>query len=79
MSIIINLEKAKKIGHEIRRQKREEEFAPLDAVIMKQIPGNDAEVAEKARQHIRDKYADIQDAIDAAEDPEQIKEALNLA
>ncbi len=41
MSITINLDKAKQIGHDIRRQKRAEEFAPLDEKIMKQIPGID--------------------------------------
>jgi hypothetical protein len=66
--ITINLDKAKNIAHDIRRIKREEEFAPYDAVIMKQIPGNDATEAEAARQAIRDKYA--------ASTPEQIKAAL---
>jgi hypothetical protein len=74
--IKINLAKAKAIGHEMRRAKREEEFAPLDAVIMKQIPGNSAEEAEAARQAVRDKYAAIQADIDAANEPDEIKEAL---
>jgi len=74
--IKINLAKAKAIGHEMRRAKREEEFAPLDAVIMKQIPGNSAEEAEAARQAVCDKYAAIQAAIDAANEPDEIKEAL---
>ena len=74
--IKINIDKAKAIGHEMRRAKREEEFAPLDAVIMKQIPGNSAEEAEAARQAVRDKYAAIQAAIDAANEPDEIKEAL---
>ena len=74
--IKINMDKAKAIGHEMRRAKREEEFAPLDAVIMKQIPGNSAEEAEAARQAVRDKYAAIQAAIDAANEPDEIKEAL---
>lgn len=74
--ITINIDKAKNIAHDIRRAKREEEFAPYDAVIMKQIPGNDATEAEAARQAIRDKYAAMQTQINAAATPEQIKAAL---
>ncbi len=77
MSIIINLEKAKAIGHNIRRQKRAEEFAPYDDVIAKQIPGKyTAEEAEAKRQEIRFKYALIQDVIDGANTPDEIKAAL---
>jgi len=64
--IVINIDKAKVIAHDIRRAKRAEEFAPYDEVIMKQIPGNDAVEAEAARQAIRDKYAQIQADIDSA-------------
>ena len=74
--IVINVDKAKNIAHDIRRAKREEEFAPYDAVIMKQIPGNDAIEAEAARQAIRDKYAAMQIDINAASTPEEIKTAL---
>ena len=76
--ININLDKAKDIGHEIRRLKRNEEFAPHDEVIMKQIPGPDLQAVESARQDIRDKYAVTQDQIDAATSPDQIKTALGL-
>jgi hypothetical protein len=76
--IKINIDKAKVIGHEIRRAKREEEFAPLDAVIMKQIPGKDAQAAESERQAIRDKYAAVQADIDAAATPDEIKAALGM-
>jgi hypothetical protein len=74
--ITINVDKAKNIAHDIRRAKREEEFAPYDAVIMKQIPGNSAAEAEAARQEIRDRYAAMQVEIDAASTPEEIKIAL---
>ena len=77
--ITINLDKAKAIGHDIRRTQREAEFAPFDAIIMKQIPGNSATEAEEARQQIRFKYALIQDVIEAAETPEEIKSALDGA
>lgn len=74
--ITINIDKAKAIGHDIRREKREEEFAPFDAIIAKQIPGKDAQAAEAERQAIREKYAAIQNQIDAATTPEEIKQAL---
>lgn len=77
--IIVNIDKAKAIGHEMRREKRAEEFAPLDEVIMKRIPGTAEAEAEAARQAIRDKYAAIQTQIDAAATPEEIKAALQGA
>lgn len=77
--IIINIDKAKAIGHDMRRAARAEEFAPHDAVIAKAIPGADAVAAEAARQVIREKYAEIQDNIDAATTPEEIKAALEGA
>lgn len=74
--IVINLDKAKAIGHDKRRAMRAEEFAPLDKVIAAQIPGNDFAAAEAQRQSIRDKYSLIQEQIDAAQTPEEIKQAL---
>jgi hypothetical protein len=71
-----DLDKCKEIGHDRRRQQRAEEFAPYDEVIMKQIPGADANAAEQARQQIRDKYALIQDVIEGASTPDEIKTAL---
>lgn len=73
--IVINLDKAKAIGHNIRREERAKEFAPLD--IKATIP-SEAAAAEAARQAIRDKYAVIQSEIDAAQTPEEIKAALGL-
>ena len=69
--ITINLTKAKTISHDIRRQKRSEEFQPLDEVIMKQIPGTDTQAIEAQRQAIRDKYTTIQTTIDAAQHSEE--------
>ncbi len=63
MSITINLTKAKDIVHDIRRAKRTAEFAPLD--IKATIP-SEAVAAEAARQAVREKYAAIQQDIDAA-------------
>jgi len=71
MPIVTNMTKAKDIAHEMRRAKRAEEFAPHDEVIMKQIPGADADAAEVARVAIRTKYetvqTDINDAINEVE------------
>ena len=75
-AVDVDLNKAKDIGHDIRRTQREAEFAPFDEIIAKQIPGLDATEAEANRQAIREKYALIQDAIDIAEDPDTIKLAL---
>jgi hypothetical protein len=73
-----DLDRCRAIGHDIRRAKRAEEFAPHDEVIAKQIPGADAAQAEAARQVVRDKYAEVQDAIDEAASPFEIKVALGL-
>ena len=73
--ITINIDKAKAIGHDMRRAARAEEFKPHDEAIAKQIPGQ-MEGAEAARQVIRTKYVAVQTAIDAASTPEQIKAAL---
>ena len=74
-----DLDKCKALGHDMRRAKRAEEFKPHDEIIMKQIPGADAQIAEAARQVIRDKYADMQIAIDDATSVEEIKTALQAA
>lgn len=76
--ITINMDKAKVIAHNLRREKREEEFAPLDAVIMKQIPGYSFESVEQQRQAIRDKYAAMQNDINAAQDPQELKNILGI-
>jgi hypothetical protein len=72
--IIINIDKAKTIAHDIRRSKRQEEFAPLD--IKATIP-SEAQAAEAARQLIRDKYARRQESIEAATAVEQLKEIIS--
>jgi hypothetical protein len=75
--IIVNIDKAKAIGHEMRRTARAEEFKPFDEAIAKQIP-TQVEGAEAQRQAIRDKYAAIQTQIDAAITPDEIKSALQI-
>ena len=71
--ITVNLTKAKTIAHDVRRAKRAEEFAPFDEVIMKQIPGADADAAEVSRADVRTKYATVQTNIDAAADVAALK------
>ena len=79
MSITINLDKVKDIGHDIRRQQRAAEFAPLDKVIAARIPGADIDALEAERQAIRAKYAEVQASIEAAQTPDEIKAALEEA
>lgn len=71
--IQIDMTKAKAIAHERRRAARAEEFAPLD--IKATIP-SEAEAVEAARQAVREKYAALQDAMDAATTPEELKALL---
>lgn len=71
--IVINIDKAKAIAHDKRREARSDEFAPLD--IKATIP-SEATAAEAARQAIREKYAAMQTAIDSASTVEEIKAAM---
>lgn len=68
-----NMVKAREIAHDMRRTKRAAEFAPLD--VEATIPAKAAE-AEAKRQVIRDRYANMQTAIDAAQDVSGLKAAL---
>ena len=76
--ITVNINKAKAIAHDRRRVARAEEFKPHDEIIMKQIPGANAAAAEAARAAIRAKYSDMQDQIEAAVTPDEIKGALGI-
>lgn len=77
--IRVNLDKAKAITHERRRVVRANEFAPLDAVVIRQVPGESVVEAERARAAIRTKYAAIQERIDAARSVEELtNEVLGL-
>lgn len=71
--IAINLAKAKNIAHDARRIARSAEFRPLD--IKATIP-SEAAAAESERQVVRDKYAAMQVAIDAATTVDGIKDAM---
>lgn len=74
--IVINIDKAKGIAHDMRRAARAEEFKPFDEVIAKQIPGTAAQEAEAARQAIREKYAVMQSKIDSASSVDELKSVL---
>lgn len=76
--ITINMDKAKGIAHNIRREKRAEEFKPYDDIIAKQIPGADSIAAEASRQVIREKYITIQSQIDIANTADELKSALGI-
>ena len=71
--ITINIDKAKTIAHDKRREARSAEFAPLD--IKATIP-SEATAAEAARAAIRVKYATMQTAIDSAPTIDEIKAAM---
>ena len=71
--ITININKAKEIAHDKRRQARSAEFAPLD--IKATIP-SEATAAEAARATVRAKYAAMQTTIDAATTVDAIKAAM---
>ena len=71
--ITINIDKAKGIAHDKRREARTLEFAPLD--IKATIP-SEATAAETARQAVREKYAAMQTAIDSASTVDEIKAAM---
>ena len=74
--IKINLQKAKNIVHDTRREARSLEFAPYDEVIMKQIPGKDNDAAEAERVKIREKYAQIQEQIDDCGSESDLREIM---
>lgn len=75
--IKINIDKAKQITHQARREARAREFAPHDEVIMKQIPGVDHDQAEQSRAEIRARYADMQTRVEQADNIETLKEIID--
>jgi len=75
MGSVINIDKAKAIGHDMCRAARAEEFKPYD---LKATIPSEAVAAESARQAIREQYAAMQSEIDAAASTDEIKVALCL-
>jgi hypothetical protein len=50
----------------------------LDNIIVKQIPGTPFEQVEQQRQAIRDKYAIMQNEINGAQHPQELKDILGI-
>lgn len=73
--ITVNINKAREIAQKKRREARAEEFRPLD--VEANIPAK-AREAEAKREAIRQKYAAMQTAIDAAQDVPALKNALGI-
>lgn len=69
-----DLNKAKEIAHEKRRNARAAEFAPLD--VEATIPSKAAQ-AESKRQTIRDKYDAMQNAINTSASIEVLKNTIS--
>lgn len=69
----VDMVKAKEVSHGKRREKRDELFRPLD--IKSTIPSEAAQ-AEADRQVIRDNDVVVQEGIDSASTPEELKTIL---
>lgn len=74
--IVEDLDASIPIAHQYRKELREAEFAPLDKQVT--IPMYATE-AEASRQVVRDKYADVQIKIDAAESTNELRSILTAA
>ena len=66
-----DLDRAKKIAHRKRRNRRYNQFAPHDAVVSTAIPGT-SDAAEASRVGIRTTYASMQTEIDDASTIDEI-------
>ena len=66
-----DLNRAKKIAHRKRRNRRYNQFAPHDAVVSTAIPGT-ADAAEASRVGIRSTYAAMQTEIDACSTVDEV-------
>lgn len=73
--IRLDMPKARGIAHELRRAARSAAFAPLD--VQATIP-EFAATAEVARQGIRQRDAECQLAIDAAQSEADLRDALEV-
>lgn len=70
-------EVAKQVAHDLRRAAREEEFAPLDkAVVIATANPEALAEAEAERQQVRDRYAVIQDDLEACADCQELRVKL---
>ena len=67
-----DLDKAKRIAHRKRRNRRYNQFAPHDNVIAKAIPGTATDAAEASRAGIRATYNTMQTEIDACSTVDEV-------
>ena len=67
-----DLDKAKRIAHRKRRNRRYNQFAPHDNVIAKAIPGTATDAAEASRVGIRSTYNTMQTEIDACSTVDEV-------
>ena len=67
-----DLDKAKRIAHRKRRNRRYNQFAPHDNVIAKAIPGTATDAAEASRVGIRSTYTTMQTEIDNASTVDEV-------
>jgi len=71
--LIEDLTKSKEIAQDMRRVQREADFAQYDEIISKQIPGEDATLAEAERLKIREADAILQASIDTSTDMDSLR------
>jgi len=76
-TLVEDLSASREIAHNLRREKRSEEFRPHDELMAVRIPGTDEEGVEASRQEIRDRYAVIEQQIDDCETVEELHEQVN--
>ena len=75
--IVVNMDKARTIAHDLRRSARAQEFQPWDQIIAAQIPGTDPTAAEQARQAIRAKYQQVQISMDQCTNVQDLKNIID--
>ena len=71
-----DVDRAREIAHQTRREKRAAEFKPNDDIIALNIPGTDIKAAEDARSQTRWKYKVMQDDLDRSKTISELKTAL---
>ena len=74
--VVINVDKAREIAHQTRREKRAAEFKPNDDIIALNIPGTDIKAAEDARSQTRWKYKVMQDNLDRSKTISELNAVL---
>ncbi len=74
----VDVVKAKETVHDMRRDKREEEFKPLDkSMVIHILDTAKSTPIELERKKVRDKYADIQTDIDNCADEAELRALIN--